>query len=105
MVCGPIANDEVAIEACPLPFKASEPRVVPGERQVPPSINVTVPSVTGLPPSGTSKFDLAMAPVSATLAVNVTDCPGVDGSGDEVNEVDVPTAGAESNDARMDPAP
>ena len=46
---------------------------------VAPSVNVTVPA--GTPPP------------EVTVAVKVTDCPGVDGFGDEVSAVVVGTAG------------
>src|ERR1043166_9013028 len=48
--------------------------MVAGLPQVPPSMNVTLPSVTAIA-------------ALVTVAVNVTSCPGVDGFGDDTSVV------------------
>ena len=68
MVCVPTASVEVEKEAWPAPST-----VTLEARTVAPSVKVTVP--VGTPP------------VPATVAVNVTDWPDVDGFGDEVRVV------------------
>lgn len=73
MVCGPTANVEVESNACPAPLIGTT-------MSLPPSIlNVTVP--VGVP-----------APWVATVAVNVTDCPGNELLSDEVRFVVVAVA-------------
>ncbi len=59
--CGPIERLEVEKVAIPLELSTDEPRVVV------PSLNVTLP--VGVP----------VPDVGATVAVNVTFCPNVDG--------------------------
>ena len=64
----------------PLPFTVvAACRVVVGAAQVPPSMKVTLPSVTAVAPT-------------FTAAVNVTDCPKVDGFRLEATAVVVPAA-------------
>jgi hypothetical protein len=70
----PTARVVVLNAACPLPFTATFEASV-----VAPSVKVTVP--VGMP-----------AP-DVTVAVNVTDCPNVDGLGAELTEVEVAAAG------------
>ena len=68
--CDPVLKDDVANVAWPLPFREPVPNVVA------PSMNVTVPV-------GTVVFPLG----PATVAVNVTCCPAVDGFCDDVTAV------------------
>ena len=70
----PTASVEVVNVAWPEPL-----RVTLDASAVAPSLNVTVPAVTGLPPL-------------VTVAVNVTVWPNVDGLGDEVSAVVVAAA-------------
>src|SRR3954447_7961335 len=71
MVWLPALSDEVLNVAVPAgPSGTGPPRVVP------PSVKVTVPEVSGLPPA-------------VTVAVKVTDWPKVDGFGAEVTSVEV----------------
>ena len=63
--CGPAVKFEVVNVACALPFSVLEPSVAA------PSLKVTEP--VGVP-----------AAVEVTLAVNVTDCPTVEGLSNEV---------------------
>jgi hypothetical protein len=66
---------EVVKVAWPLPLSAVGPeRVVPGRAQVPPSMKVTLPVVTGVTPT-------------VTVAVKITDWPYVDGLRLEANVV------------------
>ena len=63
--------------AWPLPFTGvAAPKMVVGVAQVPPSMSVTDPVVTGLAPD-------------VTVAVKVTDWPKVEGLGVEPSAVDV----------------
>jgi hypothetical protein len=68
--CDPVLSDEVLNVAFPLPFR------VPVPNDIAPSMNVTIPV-------GTVMFPLG----PATVAVNVTCCPAVDGFWDDVTAV------------------
>ncbi len=69
------ASAEVLKLACPLALGVVGPAsVVPGTAHVPPSTNVTLPTVTGLP-------------LLVTVAVKVTDWPNVEGFRLDVNAV------------------
>ena len=82
MECGPAASPLVVKVACPAAFNATEPRTPPTE-----SSNCTEPAVMGT--------DVR---ASVTVAVNVTDCPMLDGFTELTSAVTVwllgiPTAG------------
>ena len=65
----PDVSEEVLYVACPEPFRVPVPSVVA------PSLNVTVPVGVPVPELG------------ATVAVNITDCPTVDGFAEEIRVV------------------
>src|SRR5438309_7441 len=71
------ARADVLKEPCPLPSSVVGPaNVVVGAAHVPPSMKVTDP--VGVPEPGANTL---------TVAVNVTDCPNVEGFADEVTTV------------------
>src|SRR3989442_291197 len=75
MVCGATARAAVPQVATPLELTATLLQRVVG-----PTLNVTVPSLLGLP---------APAPVPVTVAVKVTDWPKVEGFTVELTAVEV----------------
>src|SRR5438876_4008969 len=74
------ARAGVLKDACPMPSSAVGPaNIVVGAAHVPPSMKVTDP--VGVPEPGAATL---------TVAVNVTDCPNVEGFVNEVTIVWVP---------------